>query len=469
VRAIDAGIPDGILPYWFAYTMDGAVFTALVGLALVTVIVFGLVPALHASRTDVNSTLKDGGRSSTAAPAMRLWTSTFLTVQLALAMILLVQVAVASYLANQSIPTDAGINTTDVVTAAVTLPAAAYPTAERRMEFFARLEARIKGRSEFVAASRATMLPGDGGSVQRRLQVRGRELPAGTDSPTVLTIDVAPGYLDTLALGMVRGRDFTAIDGAPGRAVAIVNERFSQVFLDGADPLASEIAVTPNNAPAGTSPQWLTVVGIMPTIRQQGVGGVGQQSPVVYLPIAASAPATSTLMVRHRVDAETAASALRAEAQAVDPLVALYRLRTLERAVRDAQWNRHTSVVLANTVTSMSVLLAIVGLYAVTAQRVLIKTREIGLRMALGARPFHIARVIIAGLRVPLLLGLLLGTAGAMAWDGVYSTGLAGVYASAPPTLLKTAAFITTLVLVSCFIPVRRATATNPTTALRHD
>ena len=469
VRAVEAGIPEGTLPYWFDYTMDRAVFFGLVGVSMATVVVFGLLPAIHASRTDVNRTLKDGGRGTTGAPAMQWWTSTFLTVQLALAMILLVQVAVATYLANRSIPTDANINTTDVITATVTLPTASYPNADRRIEFFARIEERLKGRSELVAASRATILPGDGGSVQRRLQLRGRELPTGTNAPTVLTIDVAPGYLATLALGIVRGRDFTAVDGTPGRAVAIVNERFSQVFLDGADPLAAEIAVTANNAPAGTQPLWLTIVGIAPTIRQQGTGGVEQQSPVVYVPIAASAPVTSTLMVRHRVDPETAASVLRGEAQAVDPNVALYRMRTLAQAVGDAQWNRHTSAVLADTVTSMSVLLAIVGLYAVTAQRVMLKTREIGLRMALARARLHIARVIIAGLRMPLLLGLLLGSAGAMAWDGAYSTGLAGVYASAPPTLLKSAAFITALVLVSCFIPLRRATTTNPTTALRHD
>ena len=123
---------------------------------------------------------------------------------------------------------------------------------------------------------------------------------------------------------------------------------------------------------------------------------------MVYVPIAA-APVTSTVMVRHRLAPEAAAELLRTEAQAVDPNVALYRMRTLTQAVREGQWNRHMSAVLADTVTWMSVLLAMVGLYAVTAQRVTLKTREIGLRMALGARPAQVARAIVAGLRVPLL------------------------------------------------------------------
>ena len=464
VRAIDAGIPDGILPYWTDYAMDRTVFAALVALALLTVIVFGLVPALHASRTDVNRILKNTGRSATITAGMRIWTGGFLTVQLALAMILFAQVAVATYISRQEIPTDANINTTEVVTGSITLPVASYPTADRRREFFARLEERLKARSEIVASSRATLLPGDQ-SGPRRLHVRGQEPPPGATTPTVLTIETTPGYLETLALGVQRGRDFSALD-TRGSAVAIVNERFAQVFLNAADPMNTQVAVSPVNQPAPAQPQWLTVVGIAPNIRQLSAGS---ESPVLYLPIAAASPATSSLMVRHRVDPEAAAAVVRAEAHAVDPNVAIYRMRTLKQAVRDAQWTRHTSAVLADTVTFMSVLLAIVGLYAVTAQRVTLKTREIGLRIALGARSLQVAGVIIRGLRAPLVLGLLLGTAGSMGWDGAYSSGAAGVYTSAPPTLLKVAGFLTLFVIVSCAIPIRRATTMNPMTALRHD
>jgi hypothetical protein len=413
----------------------------------------------------VNRTLKNAGRNATLTPGMRIWTGGFLTVQLALAMILLAQVVVASYIANQDIPTDANINTTAIVTGSITLPGASYPTAERRREFFARLEERLRARPEIVATSRATLLPGEQ-SGSRRLHVRGQEPPPGATAPTVLTIEMAPGYLDTLDLGVLRGRDFTVRDGTDGGAVAMVNERFAEVFLGGADPMTTQVAVSPANQPLPTQPQWLTVIGVVPTIRQLSSG---TQSPVLYLPIAASAPVTSSLMVRHRVDPEAAAGVLRAEAHAVDPEVPLYRVRTLKQAVRDAQWNRHTSAVLADTVSFMSVLLAVVGLYAVTAQRVTLKTREIGLRMALGARSLQVGGVIIRGLRVPLLLGLLLGTAGSMAWDDVYSSGVAGVYTSAPPTLLKVAAFLALIVIVACVIPIRRAATMNPVAALRHD
>ena len=399
---------------------------------------------------------------------MRVLTGAFLSVELALAMILIAQVAVATYVANQPMPTDANINTTEVMTATISLPAAAYPNADRRQQFFTNFDQRLAGRASIVATSRATILPGESGS-PRRLQVLGQEQAAGTPPPAVLTIDVAPRYFETMAITLLRGRDFTTLDGTPGSDVAIVNELFAEVFLNGNDPMGAQIALTPVNAPATAPPRWLTIVGVAPAIRQQSFDGTARQASLVYVPITGEAPVTSTVMARHRLDPEAAASLLRAEAQAVDPNVALYRMRTLKQVVREGQWTRHTSAVLADTVTYMSLLLAMVGLYAVTAQRVTLKTREIGLRMALGARSPQIARVIIAGLRVPLLAGVLLGTAGAMAWDGSFSSGLAGVYASAPPTLLKIAGFIVVIVIVSCFIPLRRATATNPIAALRHD
>jgi len=467
VRAVQTGIPDGAIPYWNASTMDRVVFGGLVALSLATTVVFGLIPALHASRTDVNRTLKDGGRASTAG-GIGVLTGAFLSVELALAMILLAQVAVASYIASRPLPTDTKINTAEIVTAAVTLPAAAYGSAQQRNDYFVRLEDRLKARAEVVGVSRATVLPG-GGTGPRRLEVRGREQQEGEPAPTVLTIEISPHYFETLALSVLKGRDFTPLDGRPGNTAAIVNERFAQVFLKGSDAIGVQLAVTAATAPANAEPQWVTVVGLAPNLRQQGAGGVEQETPVVYVPIDVAAPATSALLVRHGVDPERAADVVRSEAQAVDPNVPLYSMRTLERAVREAQWNRHMSAVLADTVTWMSVLLAVVGLYAVTAQRVTLKTREIGLRMALGARSTQIARAVITGLRVPLVAGLLLGTAGSMVWDGAYASGLAGVYASAPPTLLKIAGFIVVLVVVSCSIPLRRATRMNPIAALRHD
>jgi putative ABC transport system permease protein len=466
VAAFESVIPEGTLPYWMDSYMDGGVFLALLAMSLITVVVFGLVPALHASQTDVNRVLKAGGRSATGGRP-RVWTAAFLTAQLALAMIMLTQVAIVTLRSNSDLPTDPAIRTTAVMTTAVTLPPAAYPTAERRNDFFRRVNERLAARNEIAAVSRANILPGEGVSGMRRVDVEGRAAAEGAEAPVYLVIDIAPSYLATLGLASIVGRDFNDGDGLPGNETALVNDRFVEVAMGGASPIGARVAVAPPAASRDTPSQFRTIVGVIPTIRQQGAGGVDQ--PVVYLPIAAASPATSMLIARHTVDPEGAARLLRAEVQAVDPNVPLFRMRTLERAVADAQWNGTLSAYLAGTVCVLCVLLAIVGLYAVTAHRVALKTQEIGLRMALGARSLQVVRLVLSGLRVPLLLGLVLGTIGAVAWDRAFSSGSRDLYASAPETVMTIGGLLIAIVAVSCLIPLRRAVRMNPVTALRHE
>jgi putative ABC transport system permease protein len=465
VALFQSALPEGALPYWIHYQLDARVFGLLLLVATASIAVFGLIPSLQASRTDVNRVLKDGGRSSTGHARSGLWTAGFLTVELALAMIMLTQVAIATLRANDSIPTDAVIHTTAVMTTAVTLPAAAYPTAERRTDFFRRLHDRLAARPEIVATSRASLLPSEGGGGLRRVDVEGRAAAEGQEARTYQIVDVGPAYFASLALPPIKGREFSETDGTRGNDTAIVNERFVEVAMQGLEPIGARIAISAPDASRAAAVQWRTIVGVTPTVSQRGP----QPPPVVYLPMASAQPATAVLMVRHALAPQAVAELLREEVRAVDPNVPLYRMRTLARAIDDANWNGRVSSYMAGTVCILSLLLALVGLYAVTSQRVALKTQEIGLRMALGAQPGQVARLVMRGLRVPLVLGLLLGTSGAVAWDRAFSSGARDLYASAPTTLLTIGALLLGTVTVSCFIPLWRATRMNPVTALRHD
>jgi putative ABC transport system permease protein len=463
VALFESALPEGALPYWIHYRVDGGIFAGLVLIALTTIVVFGLIPSLQASRTDVNRTLKDGGRTSTARGGFL--TAGFLTVELALAMIMLTQIAIVALRANTTLPTDPTVDTTAVVTSSVTLPAAAYPTPERRNDFFRRLNERLRGRADVTAASRASLLPADGGFGLRRVDVEGRAAAEGQDAPEYQIVEIAPAYFSTLALPPIKGREFADTDGGRGHATAIVNERFVEVALRDREPIGARIAIAPQDPQPAASVQWRTIVGVAPNITQRGP----QPPPVVYLPIAERSPATSILMVRHALDPEAAARLLREEVRVVDSNVPLYRMRTLARAIDDANWNGRVSNYMAGTVCILSLLLAIVGLYSVTAQRVTLKTQEIGLRVALGARSAQVVRLLLRSLRVPLLLGLVLGTMGAVAWDRAFSSGSRDLYASAPQTVLTIAALLVAIIAVACFIPLRRAITMNPVTALRRD
>jgi predicted permease len=465
-RLFESAIPEGMLPYWFDYSMDTGVLAALIVISLLTVLVCGLLPSVKASKVDVNLTLKDGGRASTG------WlTATFLTIELALAMVMLTQIAIASVQARvaERLPSDANIDTPAVMTAAITLPAA-YPSAEQRAQFFQQLEERLGGSAGVTALSRATLLPAEGGAqLTRRLQIDGRELPIGATAPQVITVNIAPRYFATLDLTLPAGRDFSKLDGTPGHDSVIVNERFVAMYLAGADPLGRRIALAPSTAPSGAQPAWLTIVGVTRQIRQQGPGGVAQRVPVAYLPIAAEEPVTSTIMVRHTLDVQRVTGLLRETVRAIDANVPLHSMRTLQQAASDAQWNLRVSNYLATAVCVLSGLLAFAGLYAVSSQRVSQKTREVGLRMALGASSMQVARSIISGFRAPLALGLVLGTIGTLAWDRAFSSGPDDIFTATPSTLFLAATLIAALVLISCIAPLRRAMGINPVTALRHD
>lgn len=465
VRLFRSAIPDGTLPYWFDYSMDALVFVALVLVSLATVIVFGLVPALHGSRTDAGRTLKDDGRGNIGQARMRAWTAAFLTAELALAMVMITQVAVGTFTGSRRLTTDRIVHASDITTAAITLPADAYPTEDHRVRFFRQLEERLRARPGVAAVTRSTRLPAEGGAALRRIAVEGR---AGEeDAPEFLNIDVAPSYFETLRVPLIKGHELTDGDAAGGSEGAIVNERFVSVLLGGADPLGTRVAIPVPNAAPGATPRWLTIVGVAQVIRQQGGGG-DQQTPVIYTSIDRSAPATALVMVRHTMDTATVAAAMRVDAQALDRNVALYSVRTLAHAIDDAQWNRRVSSYLATTVCLLSALLAIVGLYAVTAQRVALRTQEIGLRMALGARGAQVAGVILAGLKWPLAFGLILGTLGASGWDRAFVAGSSAVPEMAARVLFTIAALVV-VALLACVVPLSRALRVSPLTALRRE
>ena len=468
VRVFTSAIPDGVLPYWVDYSLDLRLFAGLVATAFVSVFVFGLIPAIQASRTDVNQVLKNGGSGSVRARAVRVWTAGFLTAEVALAMVLLAGVALGNLASRPEVPTDAALRTPAIMTAAITLPADQYPTPDDRREFFRRLDERLRAHPSIVAATLTTFLPvSSSRPTQRSPEVEGRTpsdrpLP----SPSVSVIDTDRGYFDTLGFALTRGRAFADRDGFPGEATAIVNERFVGMFLADANPIGRRFALTAANAPADAPRVWTTIVGVAPSIRQQAVP---QPGPVVYLPIHAATPVAATLMVRSHLDPSGAASLLRDEARAIDAHVPLYRMQTLAKAVEDASWNSRVSNYLALTVTFLCLVLAMVGLYAVTAHGVSLRTREIGVRLALGARSLHVIMLVLRGVRVPLALGLVLGVAGALAWDRTFASGLADEYISNPKALLTIAALMTTVVALACVVPVRRATLMNPVTALRHE
>ena len=461
VRLFSAGIPAGELPYWIEYSSDARVLAALVAVSAATVFLFALVPAIHGSSPDLNIVLKAGGRASAGLRGRR-WTTAFLAAEFGLAVLLLAHFVANFRATAPALPSDVALQTTEILTAEIALPPAVYDTPERRAAFYAALGERLDAVTSIAAGSVASALPLLGGE-PRRLEIMDRPLP-DKEQQTAWTVAVGPRYFATLGLPLVRGRDFTAADGTPGRPYAIVNERFVERFFADRDPIGQRIAVSEDGTTA--PPVWWTITGVAPSVRQRPTADA---DPVVYLPLRSMPAANAVLIVRSALRTDALAELLRTETGGLDRNLPLNRMRTMAQVIRDAGWVGRVSRNLARVLTFIAVLLAALGLYAVTSYAVSQQTQEIGLRMALGAGTRQVVWFIAKRVAVQLLAGLGAGIACTRVWDWMFSSGRANVTAANLLSLLAVAAILTAIAVIACFVPVRRATRLDPVAAIRHE
>lgn len=458
VRLFSSAIPAGAMPYWMHYSVDSRVLLALVAVSFVAVLIVGLVPAVYASKTDPNRALKEGGR--TATHSSRRLATVFLAAELAIAIVLAMQFTI-SWRGGVTLPSDPAVETTAVLTAAVTLPSAKYASADQRSAFTQQLLERLPAVGGVTAASAATSVPYSG-AVPQRLDVEGAGPAPPEQAATVSTVSVDAGYFAVFSLSLRRGRDFSTDDGRPGRESAIVNQRFVDVHLGERDPIGHRIRLAPAAGTTAASP-WLTIVGVAEDIRQRNAAA----EPVVYTPLRAAAPATLSILLRSTLNPEDATRLLRQEVMAIDPALPLYRVATMAQSIEDAQWNGRVSHRLITGLTLIAVLISIVGLYAVTSHSVNQRTQELGIRLALGARARNLCALILRRAAVQVGLGLALGLGGSILWSSAFATDRVELRLIEVDAFLSVCVVIVIVTLGACVVPLRRATSVNPVTALR--
>ncbi len=469
-RLFQSTIPERSFPYWLHYAMDARVFAALVLVSLSSVLVFGLVPAIQASRTDVNRTLRDGGRSATTRGGHRRLASVFLVSQFGLSVVLLAQVVTSFQVRGARVDTNEAVDTPAVLVASVTLPSAQYRTAAERLSFYERMREQLQtvtGVSEVTIASQLPL----GGGPEQRLEIEGHPRAEGEAAPGVLTLIVGREYFATFRIPLRQGREFSTQDGGPGVAHAIVNERLAQRYFPDGDVLGRQIRVTAPNAPPSEA-AWLTIIGVAANIRQRNLL---DPDPIVYLPLAASPLPTTSLIVRSSLDPATAARRVREEVARLDPHLPLYRVMTMRQAIEEGSWNGRVSHNLILAITVVALALSVVGLYAVTAHAVGQRTQEIGIRIALGARSQQVRSLILTRAIVQVAIGLGLGLMGSMAWDAAFTnlgenrSGAVAFSLVSPTVIVPVALFLALLIAAACLVPIRRATRVDPVAALRHE
>jgi putative ABC transport system permease protein len=435
------------------------VLAVVVGVCVLSVFLCGLPSALHVSKVDLRDTLTDSGTTTGARPARR-WIAALLAAEFAVTLVL-VTLAVTGVRGNiEGRRSEFQIDPESLVTMSVALGLDLYPSPEKRLAFFEQLDQAMS--SAVGSMAYASVLPYGGGQ-QQPLTLFGRSI--GDTPPTVSVVWASDRYFDVLRIPLVSGRAFSPTDGRPGIEAAIVNERFVQMFLSGQEPIGARIRV------GMAETHWLRIVGVTTTVRQQVFGP--QPDPVVFLPFRASPLPVTAIILRAAGDPAEPIATLRRAAARLDPNLPLYRVMTFEQAVETAFWNLRLSDTIIRSIAMVAFLLALIGLYAVTGHTVERWTKELGLRIALGAGSGQIVWLVIQRVLTQLSIGLAVGLVGVLAFDRLFSdpaTRLAsGIHMMDLGALLLIVLSMTVVAVIACLVPIRRAARVDPLVALRSE
>jgi putative ABC transport system permease protein len=422
-------------------------FTAVI--SLLTGVAFGLAPALHISRPELNETLKEGGRNSGAGSARTSLRGALVVSEVAMALVLLI---CAGLLIKENI-----------LKMNVNLPGAKYPKPQTWVAFYDRIIERIEALPGVESAGVTSILPLSSNFDGRALAVEDRPKPRGEEISVDLYI-VTPGYLRTMSIPLMRGRALAEQDTENQPLVALVNETMAKELWPGEDPIGKRVKFPGSQR---DSQPWRSVVGVVRDVKQYGLD---KKEPMqIYLPEAQYPTSFMTLVVRTASDPKNMMAAIKGEILAADPDQAVYDIATMEELLSDSISLRRFSMMLLIIFAALALALATVGIYGVISYSVTQRTREIGVRMALGAGRRDILKLVVGqGMRLT-LTGIAIGVVASLAITRVMASLLYGVSATDAATFISIPVILAGVALGACLVPARRATKVDPMVALRYE
>ena len=450
-RLASSGIDAWVLVFNLLITVSAGAF-------------FGLLPAFQLSRVDLNSTLKDssGGGATAHELLGRLRVRSVLVVaQVALSVVLLAGATLLLRSLWRLTSVDLGINPENVLTMQILLPNLKYRESYRQREFFEQTLDRIGALPGVVAAAVSNMgvLRGD---MRNTFDIQERPWADPKNPPEASMRMVSPGYFRVLGIRSLRGRVFSPSDSASAPPVAVINEAMARRFWPDDDPLGQHLAVEWGSSKSGGR----EVVGIVSDVRD--VQPQIEPQPKMYVPYLQLPQSAMQVMVRTRVDPMKMTAAVKSQIVAVDKDQPVSSVATMAQTLSESTSEPRFRSELLSAFALLAVVLAAVGLYGVIAYSVIQQTHEIGIRMALGAEPRAVSRMVVKHGMVLTLLGIAVGLAGAFALTRLLSDMLYGVQPSDPTSFLAVFLLLAAVGLLASYIPARRATKVDPMVALRY-
>ncbi|MGB7923251.1 MAG: ABC transporter permease [Pyrinomonadaceae bacterium] len=447
--------------------LDLPVLGFTLAISLLAGLIFGMAPALQASKTDLNEALKQGsGRGGGFGARQRLLRNAFVVAQVALALVLLVGAGLLIQTLRKLTGQYSGLRPESVLTVRTQLVSNRYKEHAQRAAFYDQVLARAKSLPGVDYAGYTTSVPlvWKGGANGLMLEGRAEEPGVGWNA---IHRQISPNYFQAVGLALRQGRPFTEQDNEGATPVAVINETMARLYWPEENPLGKRFKVA---GPPDTNP-WLTIVGVVSDVRQMGA-----DAPVkaeMYVPYRQASwnsfYAPRDLVLRTSVAPSSLVPAVRQAIYEVDPYQPLSGIRTMDEVLGRETAQRRLGMILLVAFAALALLLAALGIYGVLSYFVVQHTPEIGVRMALGAQPGDVLRlVIMRGMRLA-LAGVAIGLGGAFALTRLMKSLLFEVNATDPLTFGLIALLLTLVALLACLVPARRATKVDPIIALRYE
>jgi len=441
--------------------MNGAVLLFSASLVVLSVLMFGLAPALHAARGNVHADLKEGGKTTSGGGRNR-WRGLLATSEIALALILLVGAGLMMKSLYRLLAVDSGFRPERVLKMEMSLRTAQYDKDPVVIGFWQQALDRVRALPGVESAAVGTAIPLTDDHSRTDITMEGTALSKPSDYPHPDTHIVSPGYEKTLGIRLLRGRGFTDADRENAPRVALVNAIVAQRLFPGADPVGKRFSFGRNRAP-----QWLTIVGVLADTKMYGLANPARLE--VYVPFRQMAASEMVLLVKSGIEPAALVSAIRAVVVSIDKEQPIFGIATMQEVVNASVSTRRLTLILLALFSGLALVLASIGIYGVISYSVAQRAREIGIRMALGAQRGDVLRLVLAQGGKISVAGIAIGSAASAGLTWLMAKLLYSVSAVDPATFTAVAFVLAVIAMTASYIPARRALRVDPLVALRNE
>jgi putative ABC transport system permease protein len=461
----------GEIPHSEWLRIDWTVLGFTAAISLITGLLFGLAPAIQISRSELYESLKEGSRGSTAGRRSQLTRSSLVVSEVAFSLLLLVGAGLLLRSFYRLMSDDLGFNPDHVLTAQVWLPESRYPSGTPVINFYQQTIDRLGAIPGVASASAVDFLPLSGWGDFCNFDIVGRPV-APADQPDTAQYRVADWrYLRTMGIHIKQGRDFTSADGPDSQGVVILSESLVRRYWPNENPIGKQLRLKFPAAKNAWQPlardSWLTIVGVVGDVRE--LEWTEDKGGKLYLPYSQNSSRIMRLVVRSGIDPAQLTSAMRQAVESVDSSQPITEIRTMDGMLSAALSQRRLNMSLLVIFAAIATILAAIGIYGLMAYAVTMRVHEIGIRMALGAEPGDVLKMVVSDGMKLAALGLVIGIVGAAFLTRYLESQLYGIKTSDPFTFVGVALGLALVAAAACYFPARRATKIDPLSALRHD